>query len=150
MNALDAVYCGHTEYQGNDEWGKFLYFQLNKNISETLLRQLRTHAWYKTELDPDSKSILFVFEPDIETKLLILKPFLDGKYSQIDRAYVKNNFTQYLSNGNESTNWMILNKSDNLRRAWEQAIGVKFTDDMEVYSKPVKEKEIFGFVKTES
>ena len=101
-------------------------------------------------MDPDSKSILFVFEPDIETKLLILKPFLDGKYSQIDRAYVKNNFTQYLSNGNESTNWMILNKSDNLRRAWEQAIGVKFTDDMEVYSKPVKEKEIFGFVKTES
>ena len=78
----------------------------------------------------------------------IVDPFLKGKYSEIDRTYVRSHFKQVIMNGYEgifSKNWMVLNKSPHLKREWESILGVELPEDAEVWSRPTKNEEVYNY-----
>lgn len=103
---------------------------------------------------PDDKKLLESFIKDIEyvvdyysiddnyimVKLVIpaqyketiIKPFIKGKYSIIDRDYVKNKFQEFLTDGSPSINYLILTKSPIMRESIERGIGCSLPDDAEV------------------
>ena len=78
-----------------------------------------------------------IFEYNISEKDYtdIILPFLDGKFSIIDRDYV----AKYFPNDPNSAlykNRLILDKSTLIRKEWEDRLGVSLPDGAEVWSKP--------------
>lgn len=67
---------------------------------------------------------------------------MEGKYSEIDRDYVKTNFPKYNSNASESINYKILTKSKELKEYWETILDVELDSDAEVWSIPELKDEI--------
>lgn len=142
---LIATYTGNIHYEGTDTWGNYLYLQVKATAPIEMLTELRLHPWYEHEehmMNPNS--IMFTFKPDEITYKTIFKPFVDGKYSQIDRAYVEKYFN-YLEDGVKNMNYAVLTKSPALRLYWENKIGVKLPDDAEVWSRPEKRDEIYAY-----
>lgn len=57
---------------------------------------------------------MFVFRLDTEAKSKVVEPFLEGKYSKVDRAYVE----KFFPNDSRHTNYgsrLVFDKSDLLR-----------------------------------
>lgn len=155
LQKLRNVYIGNADYEGTANMGDYLYFQVSNSYSSSLLSIIRSNRLYIDEYDPDPESTMFIFKVDEKDKQDIVKPFIQGKYSEIDREYVKDNFPMYVG-GNISTNWAILNKREEILKEWENAINVTnyakvyIPEDAEVYSKPVRSKEIYNFDKLEN
>ena len=100
---------------------------------------------YKEEYNLDEERILFVFNIPSKWKETVVEPFLQGKYSEIDREYVKRYFPEsvYKSGNKEpSVNYMILNKDELLKNYWENMLDVDLDEDAEVWSKVDLEREI--------
>lgn len=104
VTKLQEIYCGNVEYEGSDNWGDYLYLVFENTLSATLSNQLRNHEQYVKELDPTESTVMFIFKLTDEQKMGVVYPFLEGKYSKIDRSYVKDNFTQFTGVGTLSTN----------------------------------------------
>ena len=80
----------------------------------------------------------------------IVKQFLKGKYSRIDRDYVAENFPKIeIIDGNYyyTNNWKILTQHESLKRYWEAEIDAELPEDAEVWSRPIKNDEIRSFDK---
>jgi hypothetical protein len=97
----------------------------------------------------------YIWELTDTEKEKIVHPFLEGKYSLIDREYVTNNFPEKEFIGFDVfgkpqyktlTNWKILTKSPELRNWQEERLGVSLPEDAEVWAKPEKKEEIFNYV----
>lgn len=141
-------------HKTKDEWGKSIYllFDLNQ-ISPTFRTELIKKPEYISAELIDS-DLLLEFEVTENNYNTIVKPFLDGKYSKICREYVRRNFNEVVKGTNGkpdlSNNYKVLTKHPDLRKYWEGRIGVEFTEDMEVWSRPEKEDEIYGYPKSDS
>ncbi len=82
-------------------------------------------------------------------KSSIVRPFIQGKYSLIDRDYVD----KYFKNGlpeSENVNYQVLTKSPILKKYWEYVLSipernrmVTLADDAEVWSTPDQQQETF-------
>lgn len=151
-SVIDTTYIGHIDFEGEDKWGNYLYLAISPEfLDDLVLSELRNHNQYASEID-DVDFVLFAFRFTPQQKASIVIPFTLGKYSEIDREYVKQNFPMY--NGNQvSFNWRILHKDIwqlpksimGLREYWLRRIGQPIPEDAEVWSKPKKEEEIFNF-----
>lgn len=150
---LINTYLGNTEYEGENSWGKYMYIEFNhENLNEVL--QLKTHPQYLTHFHSSvNNNIFFVFEITTNQRKIV-DPFLEGKYSKIDRDYVNKYFVQY-NNQNISLNWRILHKDENwdrpssimsLRDYWFSRIGIELPPNAELWSRPKMEDEIFNFL----
>lgn len=99
---------------------------------------------YHVELSATAKEIVetlegdivYVYEFDDITYRQIILPIAKGKYSQVDREYVR----KYYSNPN-SVNNQVLTKSNKLRAYWENKIGCTLPENAEVWSLPDLNKE---------
>jgi hypothetical protein len=140
-----ATYIGNVEYEGNDNWGDYYYILIKSDLGSNLLSQLRAHPWYQLEYDPTIDTIMIVFKPDEEVAKTIFKPFSEGKYSEISRAYVNKHFTEKSIDGSRTMNWKVCNKDKSLKKYWENRIGVTLPDSAEVWSAPKKQDEIYGY-----
>lgn len=154
-NNIVTTYLGHVEYEGLDSWGNYFYIEYNPlELNEGALKELRKHPQYITELDTEEGTLIFVYKLTRFQKSEIIKPFLEGKYSEINRDYVKAHFTREV-NGNYSMNWRILHKDavslpahvepKSLRDYWQSRIGIPLPPNAEVWSKPEKADEIWGY-----
>lgn len=141
---LICSYLGNVEYEGNDNWGDYLYLHMKNDLSKGLLNRIRAHTWYSTEYDPDMSSIMFVMEIPETEKNTIVKPFLEGKYSEMDRKYVHEFFDWWLPGGKRPLNYKILTKSADLRVYWENRIHKDIHIKAEVWPRPMKGDEIYG------
>lgn len=144
-NNLLNCYVGNVEYEGTDNWGDYIYIEVNYTCPKELLESLQKHDWYKTEIDSLNQTIILVFEPDENTKTKILKPFIEGKYSKIDKDYVEKYFNYKEIDGSKPINRMIFDKDPKLKEYWENKIEVSLPENAEVWSAPKKEKEIYGY-----
>lgn len=142
---LVSTYCGNKEYEGEDSWGKFFYLLLQASIPDTELNKLRAHSWYETEYDPTDKEIMIVFKPDIESRKKLFIPFVNGKYSEMDKYYVHSTFGKKNEIGERNLNWKVCNKDPKLKAYWEERIGITLPDSAEVWSAPKKEDEIYNY-----
>lgn len=64
----------------------------------------------------------------------ILMPYLAGKYSTIDKEYVNTYFPPTREDGAVNITRLVFDRSDMLRKYWEDKIGVKLPSDAEVWS----------------
>lgn len=149
-----CTYLGHVGYEGLDNWGKYFYIEYNlDDLNEKDLDELRDHPQYVIEFNNDNGNVFFVYKITDKQHETIVKPFLEGKYSEIDRGYAKSHFKQYKDNGEVSLNWRILHKDEwkrpsnmqSIRDYWKDLIGIPLPADAEVWSRPEKRDEIYGY-----
>jgi hypothetical protein len=138
-NGFKDSYLGDSEYTGTNEWGENLFLRFHTDlIQDTLENTLMSSEEFITSYasGENAEYTIFVFDLDDQIRETIIKPFLDGKYSEIDRVYVKNNFPKYVKGSNgrlkNSRNYKILHKDPKLAEQWEERLGVTFTEEMEV------------------
>ncbi|TXG82644.1 MAG: hypothetical protein E6R13_04660 [Spirochaetes bacterium] len=147
-NGYIDAYIGYYP-ESRDEWGDNIYlaFKLDQ-ISSDYRRFLMDHKDFMT-VYLNEQDLVFKFSISDDFKVQVMDPFKNGQYSKIDRNYVKTYFSQYVTDRSQriktSMNWQILTKDDELKKYWEKRIGVTFTEDMEVWSRPEKEEEIYGY-----
>lgn len=102
-NYIDT-YVGNIYYEGTEDWGNYFYVEVEPSkLSENIRTVFRAHPQFRTEYHEED-SIFFVFDFTETQKNNIVKPFLDGKYSKIDREYVAANFPKHTATGTVSTN----------------------------------------------
>jgi hypothetical protein len=157
LNILNS-YGFKDAYLGNyqktkDDWGKSIYlaFDINQMSGHNRETLLKREDFISITLDNDL--LLFEFEIKEGDYLYVVLPFLEGKYSKISREYVERNFAKILPRNltpinKISNNWKVLTKHPDLKKYWEERIGVTFTEDMEVWSRPEKQDEIYGYPKS--
>lgn len=136
-------------------WGKYIYlaFDLAKLDPDYRIKLLK-HPDFNT-IYMEGDVLLFEFNISEEDFISIINPFLNGQYSKICRKYVQENFKMMVYNPASkkvemSNNYKVFNKHKSLAQYWEKRIGVTFTEDMEVWSRPEKEDEIYGYPKSDS
>ena len=96
----------------------------------------------------NGEDLVFKFSISDDFKVQVMRPFINGQYSKIDKNYVKTYFSSYVfheTGTKPSVNWQILTKDAELKKYWENKIGVTFIEDMEVWSRPEKKEEIYGY-----
>lgn len=150
---LASSYIGHAGYEGDDNWGKFLYleYEYDKN-RELTYKEIRSHSQYVTEFH-DDEFIFFVLRFTDKQRIGIVDPFIVGQYSKIDRDYVASHFPKYTQQGSISNNWRILVKDDwnrpdyipSLKSYWEIKTGCSLPDNAELWSRPMKRDEVYNY-----
>ena len=140
------TYLGSIEYDESNTWGKYLYVEVEIEQLNDVLKTFVSHPQYITHYNSEiHETIFFVFE-FTKNQLKIVEAFLAGQYSLIDRDYVAKYFKP------DSLNYRILTKDANrayensLHKYWYDRIGIHLPDNAEVWSRPEKKDEIFGFL----
>jgi hypothetical protein len=141
---IEATYLGDVDYYGDNRWGEH-FFVLFKNLTNAQSQYLRNREDYVHEYDPIPNHTMVVFSLNDIIKEQVITPFIDGKYSKIDRFYVDKYFKPTTSFGTMSTNYLILTKSPILRDFWEERLGVRLPEDAEVWSRPEKKSEVYNY-----
>lgn len=78
------LYLGHQSITP-EEWGNYLYIETSRDDALSILEN--------SNLNPVIvNDNLYRLDISSDTYLKIIKPFLKGKYSLVDKEYVKNNF----------------------------------------------------------
>lgn len=138
-------YSGNFNDTGDDSWGTHMYLEYDPTeISEEQLAALKKVRTFETETT-EGDCIMLKFRIPRKYRKSVAEPFLRGAYSEIDREYVKDNFSPVTSRGIPSTNWLILHKDKSLRKYWKDQIGVSLPANAEVWSRPLKRNEIFNY-----
>lgn len=82
----------------------------------------------------------------------VVRPVVTGKFSEVDRDYVKTYYTRKKADGTLSVNWLILNRDPIMRALLEDWLNptkywgayVRIPEDAEVASKPSYSREMFS------
>lgn len=104
--------------------------------------RMKDHPLFVDSYPRTVNTTMFVY--DIRQFPSIVEPFLNGKYSKIDRQYVTSKFP-IIEGRTRSLNREILDMSPRIRDYQSNRIGIKLPDNAEVWDKPVQAKEVFGF-----
>lgn len=148
---LDNTYIGNVGWEGLDTWGQYYYVVFKEDISKLLLDIIEKHSMFQQSYWDDEAQLIVVFKFDEDTYRTIVKPFTEGRYSEIDRTYANKYFGPTTASGKPSTNWQILNRAESLRKYWEAELNVTpyiritIPEDAEVWSKIKKENEVLGY-----
>lgn len=149
-NGLLNSYLGSVEYTGSSDWGELIFLEFNTSkLSSTFLSELRNSEHYNDEYDPTSNTVHIVFRIPEKYLETVVQPFLEGKYSKIDRNYVKQYFPPMVLTDSggylPSMNYKILTKDQGVANYWREFRGLDIPEDAEVWSRPEKEDEIYGY-----
>lgn len=133
------TYMGNVQYEGEESWGNYFYIACPADQGNKYGGAIRVHSQYVTEFVTEDK-VFFVMDFTERQKKQIVKPFLDGAYSKIDRDYVAKHFPKYRQTGAISSNWRILMKDEwdipedvlSLRDFWYEKIGKELPEGAEV------------------
>ena len=132
------IFCSSyvNSYLGADgfEYGRHLLLLYAGSVTETLSSQLKSSPYYSTTYCPKEGLVMFVFKITDDLYRKVFKPFIQGKYSEIDRGYVEKHYPRSPSSL-VYTNRLILDKDDSLRIHWEDKLDVTLPPDAEVWSK---------------
>lgn len=126
------------------EYGKCLFLQYDKDVPSSTSSTLTSLPTYvETLSNSTDEDLVYVFKVADEDYHSVVKPFLNGKYSAVDRGYVEKNFPRNPS----STLWwnrLILDKDPRIVNYWKTR-GVVLPDEAEVWNKVKKDKETYGY-----
>ena len=142
---LKNTYLGNVDYEGDNSWGNYIYLLVDSAEDNLLASTMRSHELYCDEYDPTPGETMYVFKipKDIQDKVCV--PFKEGKYSEIDKDYIDNHLTWYYPNKKKGKTLQIVTKDAELRKYWEDLIGIPLPEDAEVWSKPKPENEIYNY-----
>jgi hypothetical protein len=137
-----GTYLGDYEYDSTAV-GEYMFFVYDKEVDEKLHNHFISHPRFKTQYTADEGKVTYVFDIEEEKREKVVKPFLEGKYSQVDRDYVESNFPRH--HLRLAINRKVFDKDPSLKKKWEDAIGLKLPQDAEVWSKPKLEVEVYRY-----
>lgn len=144
-NGFKTTYLGDARLSNWRELlGTKLYVELDSSCTPSFLKKMTQHENY-SNLRMDGDNYLIEFDVPAKWRSGVVDKFLEGKYSEIDRDYVKENFPKYTSTNTESVNYQILTKSPELKEYWEIILDVDLDEDAEVWSIPELSDEIKNF-----
>lgn len=144
-NIVKTSYIGNMEYEGNDNWGDFIYLVVDSGLDPHIQRRFTGHPQFQCTLYPNDNEVMHVYKITEAQKIKIVDPFIRGKYSEIDSTYFYSHFSKKLPNERTSVNWMIYHKDTHLRRLIEDWVGERLPFDAELLTFPKREKEIYGY-----
>lgn len=127
--------------------GECFFVHYTEEVDPTLHKQLTSKPVFREKLTTDA-GVLYVFNVPEEEFKTIVRPFMRGEYSKVDREYV----TEFFPNDPHSkiyTNRLIFDKSPTMRDYWRYERGVDIPEDAEVYSKMKEADETFRTAKAE-
>lgn len=127
----------------SEDFNGQLYVLFKSGMSDNLVNFLTSHTAFKTTYSPKDGLQMFVFSYDPEQIEGVVKPFLRGAFSKIDRAYVERYFPAVASHHNYTTR-KVLDRHPDYKEYWERRIGVELPSDAEVWSKPEIKDETFN------
>jgi hypothetical protein len=107
---------------------------------------LRGHHRFVESYSPVDGDTLYAFKLSEDEQQKLVKPFVEGRYSKIDRDYVEKFFPN-VPHHRLYGNRLVLDKSPRLKEAIEDELGVTLPDNAEVWSKPKLEYELYGYPK---
>ena len=94
-NGFLESYLGDYNYSYSSDWGEFIYLLFDKEKLGTKLKNaLERNISYQDQYYPELDKIMIVLKFPEYHKDNIVQPFIEGKYSHIDRDFVN---TQYKS-----------------------------------------------------
>lgn len=126
------------------EYGKCLFLAYSSDVPQTTSSTLQSLPKYEQTLtNPKEGDTVFVFRLEDSDYEKVVKPFVDGKYSAIDRGYV-NKFFPRDPLGPLWWNRLILDKDPKVVAYWKRR-GVELPDGAEVWSKAKKEDETYDY-----
>jgi len=131
-------YLGSEDFQ----YGHHLLLLYTDHLSEKLFSQLRSSQYFSTSFCPKEGLVMVVFKLTKDLYRKVFKPFIEGKYSQIDREYVEKHYPRNPSSL-VYTNRLILDKDVSLRDHWEDKLDTTLPPDAEVWSKCKYDDEFY-------
>lgn len=143
------VYLSDHQYDVRWDFENCLYLLFRPKVMneefEAYCSSMRLLPSYKDEYDVDG-GVMFVLQVPPRFQH-ILKPFKRGKYSEIDKNYVKECIPQFI-NGAVSKRWKVFYKDKSLVEELAEELGYKSMEIAlkwidEVEDKPYFEDEIF-------
>ena len=143
------IYLGYSKEFIN--LGKYLYFEVQKKDEKEV--ELFKKLPLLTVLEDREEKYIFKVKLSKKEVLNICLPFLQGKYSNICRKFVFDNFNEKIEVEDDlgtlvektSLSWMILTKNVELKQRWENRLDVTFEEDYELYSVPNLSNEILEY-----
>lgn len=147
---IDSHDCITITYMGSRQagntWGDKFIIEVDPhkdNIDYTNV--LTSHEFFLNKEEINTNQHHYIFSIPESIKDAIVKPFLEGKYSELPQWYKDSGYyPKYHKDGSLNVNYQILNKDPALKSIWEYLIGVPL-DDQEVWSKPEREDEIYEY-----
>lgn len=135
------TYLASVEYP-LEEVGDFFYFLYNDTLPKYKTAAFEAHPDFVAKYTPEVGKVMFKFRIPADVKSTIVDPFLDGKYSQVDRTYVDTHFPNDASNKNYTTR-QVFEKHPAMRAYQEDRTGVELPPDAEVWDKVKTENETY-------
>lgn len=146
----EGTFLADVHQEKYAEWDSpYILLLFNNNLPEPLVTYLEGQPSFVERYSPLRGYTTFVFKMSDEDVKGVLNPFLEGKYSEIDRNYV-NKFFPNIASHRLYGNRLVLTKSPAKRMYWENRIGVTLPEEAEVWPRPKKENEVYGYVKESS
>ena len=143
--AFKETYMKAEGYQC--EFGKCLFLQYSNDVASTTSDTLTSLPNYVTTLsNPEKGDLVFVYSVADEDYNKVVKPFVDGEYSAVDRGYVD----RYFPRNPASPLWknrLILDKDPRIVTYWKTR-GVEVPEGAEVWDKVKEAKETYTYDKT--
>lgn len=147
---IENAYLG---YSTTDDYGEYIYlhFQPENETEKLKLANLKgyiiQHPKFVKYVEEDDRHLLVQFQLTEHEKKHIIQPFIEGKYSQIDKEYVNSNYSQHvkLHNGIVVSDvcYYVLTKADILKEYMESYLGTTLPEGAELASIPDKIYEVF-------
>jgi hypothetical protein len=137
-------YLGADDYVESSTIGEkfvLVYKEEVPTIDEQLQAKPQFEAKYESTTR-DGKAVVYVFTIPQNLQEKVVKPFLEGAYSKVDRTYVEEHFPDTLGSRLKQ-NRMIFDKHPAFRKYWEDRIGTPLPDDAEVWSRPKVNEEVW-------
>lgn len=131
-------------YLGDDTstLGDNLYLLFSKQMDAETSEKYKNAANFSTSYEVPN-GVMYVFSLTEEEKEKIVKPFLQGKYSELDKTYVEKFFPldpKHALYGNR----LVIEKSPKYVKYWSEQ-GVEIPADAEVWSRPDLTNEIYSY-----
>lgn len=121
----------------------------NEQLPAALATYLSTHPQFVEQYSPRKGHMTFVFKVSDKDQVGVVEPFLQGKFSKVDRKYVDRYFPDEPGHRLYG-NGLVFRKSPAKKSFWETKLDTTLPPDAEVWSKPQKKKEVYGYVKDSS
>lgn len=125
---------------GTGTLGDNLYLLFSKQMDAETSEKYKNAANFSSTYEVPN-GIMYVFSLTEEEKEKVVKPFLQGKYSELDKTYVEKFFPldpKHALYGNR----LVIEKSDKYVKYWSDQ-GVELPANAEVWSRPDLTNEIY-------
>lgn len=130
-------------------YGRYIYVQFDKSkLSDIRYNELNEHP-YLIDIVKGDEYFTFIFSLSEDFQKKVIEPFLAGKYSQINRKFVEDYHPLYITEDtymySKNKARLILDKSDDIRKEWEERLATSLPEGAEVWSIPSLEQEVLDY-----